>query len=86
MPQAVEVSESTSKALPVRAKVAVVHAGASAEAWMDLPTASTRVAATQLPAVVWVTVGLLATDGFALQVRQNELAECIAWTSRGWES
>ena len=58
-----------SKALPFRAKIAVVHAGASSEAWMDLPTASTRTAIAQLPAVVWVTVGLLATDGFALQVR-----------------
>ena len=73
--QLIEVN-SSSKALPSRAKVSVVYGGTSAEAWMNLPTAPTRAAISELPAVVWVTVGLLATDGFALQV-------CLLCAERG---
>lgn len=60
--------DNPKKSWPCHAKVAVVYGGASAEAWMDLPTAETRSGIQSLPAVVWVTVGLLGIDGFALQV------------------
>ena len=37
----------------------------------QLPEAELRDAVSELPAIVWVTVGLLATDGFALQVNAS---------------
>ncbi|KAK9802993.1 hypothetical protein WJX73_006147 [Symbiochloris irregularis] len=66
--QAMEVAPDA-KALPWRSKVAVVHGGVSAEAWVELPAAETRQLIDKLPKIVWVTVGLLATDGFALQLK-----------------
>ena len=64
-----------SKALPADGKVVVKFGGRTAEALLELPAPSTRDAAAELPAVVWLTVGLLATDSFALQVVM--LLSCI---------
>lgn len=44
---------------------------ALAEALLQLPDAPVREAVSELPAVVWVTAGLLATDGAVLQVRTH---------------
>ena len=44
-------------------------AGRVAEALLELPTAGTRDEAAGLPQVIWLTVGLLAADGFALQLK-----------------
>lgn len=53
---------------PANGKVAVRFGGKSAEALLELPAPSTKGGAAELAAVVWLTVGLLAIDGFALQV------------------
>ena len=42
-----------------------------AEALLQLPDAPLKDAIAQLPPIVWVTVGLLAIDGAALQVRME---------------
>lgn len=58
-----------SKPLPCNGKVEASFRGCSAAARLELPTASTRAAcAEELAAVGWLTVGILAMDGFALQV------------------
>lgn len=53
---------------PANGKIAARYGGQSAEALLELPAPSTKGGAAELAAVVWLTVGLLATDGFALQV------------------
>ncbi|KAK9839417.1 hypothetical protein WJX81_000945 [Elliptochloris bilobata] len=59
-----------SRPLPVQGRAVAVHAGRTAAALLELPSAATRDAcAAELPAVVWLTLGLLASDGLALQVR-----------------
>ncbi len=64
-----EVPMESSKPLPCVGKVVVRYKGRSAEARLTLPAPGTRAAcAEELPDVGWLTVGLLATDGFALQV------------------
>ena len=64
--QAVEAE--TGRAFPAHGKIVVKFGGRTAEALLELPAPSTRDGAAELPAVVWLTVGLLATDNFALQV------------------
>lgn len=64
--QAVEAE--TGRAFPANGKIVVKFGGRSAEALLELPAPSTRDGAAELPAVVWLTAGLLATDTFALQV------------------
>jgi len=62
------VEPETGRAFPANGKIVVKFGGRSAEALLELPAPSTRDGAAELPAVVWLTVGLLATDTFALQV------------------
>ena len=62
------VEPDVSKAFPANGKILVKYGGRSAEALLELPAPSTRDGAAELPSVVWLTVGLLATDTFALQV------------------
>ena len=57
-----------SKPFPANGKIVVRYGGKTAEALLELPAPSTRDGAAELPAVVWLTAGLLATDTFALQV------------------
>ncbi|KAK9815647.1 hypothetical protein WJX72_007380 [[Myrmecia] bisecta] len=57
------------KPLPGKGKVTVRHGQHRAEALLELPSPETREATAQLPLVIWLTVGLLATDGFALQLK-----------------
>ncbi|DBA71627.1 hypothetical protein WJX79_009519 [Trebouxia sp. C0005] len=65
--QAVEAE--TGRAFPANGKIVVKFGGRSAEALLELPAPSTRDGAAELPAVVWLTAGLLATDTFALQLK-----------------
>lgn len=62
------VEPDVSKPFPANGKIVVRYGGMIAEALLELPAPSTRVGAAELPAVVWLTAGLLATDSFALQV------------------
>lgn len=64
------VEPDISRPFPANGKIVVKHGGKTAEALLELPAPSTREGAAELPAVVWLTVGLLATDKFALQVCQ----------------
>ena len=57
---------------PANGKIAARFGGKSAEALLELPAPSTKGGAVELAGVVWLTVGLLATDGFALQVPEQE--------------
>ncbi len=45
----------------------VTHRGQSATAAVELPAPATKGSATELPQALWVTAGLLATDGLVLQ-------------------
>ena len=62
------IAADTTRALPACAKLMVSYRGASATAAVDLPAPATRASATDLPQALWVTAGLLATDGLVLQV------------------
>ena len=59
--------------LPAFGKVGVLAVGSRADALMEVPSASTRESAPSLPAIMWLTVGILAENGFALQVRSQPL-------------
>lgn len=48
--------------------MSVVHGSSVADALLELPAPSTKSTTAEFPATVWLTVGLLATDGLALQV------------------
>ena len=65
------VEPDISKAFPANGKIVVKFGGKTAEALLELPAPSTRDGAQELPGVVWLTVGLLATDTFALQVKSD---------------
>ena len=58
------------RVLPSRGKVAVVHCGRSSEGALQLPTAPTRQACSQLALTVWLTIGRLATHGLVVQVNR----------------
>lgn len=53
--------------LTMRAQVVVRHAGRSTEALLQLPAIPVR--SSEGPAGLWLTVGLLAADGIALQLK-----------------
>jgi uncharacterized protein (DUF1684 family) len=64
-----EIDMEITRPLPSAGKVVVIHGHKSAEARMVLPVASTRTAChEELRPFGWMTIGLLATDGFVLQV------------------
>lgn len=67
------VAPDTGRAFPANGKIIVKYAGKTAEALLELPAPSTRDGAAELPAVVWLTVGLLATHTFALQVPHSTM-------------
>ena len=50
-------------------------AGRVAEALLELPAAATRDEAASLAPVIWLTVGLLAVDGFVLQLKLKRAAK-----------
>jgi hypothetical protein len=54
--------------LPADGKIVVRRGGLRAEALLQLPAPPTRSSA-EGPAALWLTVGLLAADGLALQLR-----------------
>lgn len=61
-------SGGDARPLPANGRGVAAHAGRTAAALLELPAAATRDAcAAELPAVVWLTLGLLATDGLVLQ-------------------
>mmetsp|Transcript_11111 Transcript_11111/g.31439 ORF Transcript_11111/g.31439 Transcript_11111/m.31439 type:complete len:658 (-) Transcript_11111:1406-3379(-) len=55
--------------LPAKGKVSVIHGTNVADALLELPAPSTKDRASEFPSVVWLTVGILATDGLALQIK-----------------
>lgn len=57
--------------LPTNGRIAVCFQNSSAQALLQLPcsTSKDRQEISALPQGAWVTVGLLAQDGFALQLR-----------------
>ena len=55
--------------MPGKGRVSAVFEGRAVEAWLELPCAETRSHIKELPLIAWVTIGLLARDTFALQVR-----------------
>ena len=79
------VEPDISKAFPADGKIVVNFGGRTAEALLELPAPSTRDGAAELPAVVWLTVGLLASDSFALQVDTAccLTARCLFWHCPG---
>eukprot|EP00892_Ulva_mutabilis_P008069 jgi/Ulvmu1/5634/UM023_0174.1 len=62
---------STMKVLPTRGRVAVCVGDSTAQALLELPCTTSKDAEEMaaIPTGVWVTVGLLAQDEFALQLR-----------------
>lgn len=58
---------AASRPLPSTGKVHVVHGDLSAEALLQLPILAMKTS--EGPAALWITVGLLAADGFALQLK-----------------
>lgn len=59
--------------IPARGKISAVFGGKSCEAVLQLPTAPTKQACANLAPVVWLTVGLLAVQGIAVQVPAPEI-------------
>ena len=55
--------------MPHVGRVLVKYAGKQCEALVDLPAPETKEDAKRVPPVVWLTVGLLATDGVVLQLK-----------------
>lgn len=53
---------------PAKGKILVKHQGKSVEALLDLPAPITK-DDKEHPAVLWVTVGILAADGLAVQIK-----------------
>ena len=54
--------------LPANGRAVAVHAGRTAAALLELPAGATRdTCGAELPPVMWLTLGLLATDGLVLQ-------------------
>lgn len=51
------------------------HDGTKAEAHAEIPAPTTKGEAKSMPGSVWLTVGILATDGFVLQLRLKKLEE-----------
>lgn len=69
--------------LPANGRGVAVHAGRTAAALLELPAAATRDAcAAELPPVVWLTLGLLATDGLVLQACHDSLHTISCWCCR----
>ncbi len=65
----VQLQAVHTRPLPATGKVVVRHAGAAAEALLSLPAPAVRSGAQEGPSGLWLTVGLLAADGLALQLR-----------------
>eukprot|EP00873_Tetraselmis_striata_P028698 jgi/Tetstr1/448962/TSEL_036187.t1 len=63
------IPHAVAKPMPAKGKVSVVHGSSVADALLELPAPSTKSTTAEFPATVWLTVGLLATDGLALQVK-----------------
>ncbi|KAK9825800.1 hypothetical protein WJX74_008414 [Apatococcus lobatus] len=66
------IPADTARALPACGKLMVRYSGASATAAVELPAPATRASATELPQALWVTAGLLATDGLVLQLKLRQ--------------
>jgi len=72
--QPLEASDDA-RPLPPRGRATLRHGGRTARALLEVPHAATRDAcAAELPAVLWLTLGLLAADGMALQARRPPCA------------
>ncbi|GAB4819300.1 hypothetical protein N2152v2_006346 [Parachlorella kessleri] len=66
------LSENLQRALPSQGKLAVVVAGHTCQASLELPASETKNTSALAPAV-WLTVGSLAGDGMALQLKLKRL-------------
>lgn len=53
----------------------VHHAGKTAEAYAELPAPAAKSEAKNVPSSMWLTVGLLATDGFTIQLKLKRIEE-----------
>ena len=62
------IPADATRALPACGKLMVSYQGVSATAAVELPAPATKASAAELPRALWVTAGLLATDGLVLQV------------------
>ncbi|CAL5223717.1 g6272 [Coccomyxa viridis] len=71
-----ELSIEATRPLPATGKVAVVFGQHSTECRLSLPAATTKESsASELAAHGWLTVGNLAADGFALQLKLRRVAK-----------
>eukprot|EP00884_Botryococcus_braunii_P023017 jgi/Botrbrau1/939/Bobra.0167s0050.1 len=79
-----EVEGQDVRGLPPKGKICVTYQGTTVEAILELPGAETRETVSQLSPSLWVTVGVLASDGFAFQVCSPSVAlEPIRCHDRG---
>jgi hypothetical protein len=67
----------TSKPFPTAGRVVARHKVSLAEALLELPAAVTKAKddLARIPTGMWVTIGLLAQDGLALQIRLKRAVE-----------
>jgi len=73
------VQPPTPSTLLINTQIVVRCQGLKAEAQLQLPSVVVR-SHDDTPAGLWLTVGLLATDGLALQLQLKRAAKV-----RGWE-
>lgn len=72
-----KLNVSDSRVFPSKGRVVAHHHESTAEAILELPAAETKAKedVQAVPAGLWVTIGLLAKDGFALQLRMKRAAQ-----------
>lgn len=73
---------NASRALAADGKLVVRHGSRCAEALLQLPTVPVR-SANQGPTGLWLTAGLLAADGLALQLRLKK-ADMVSGDTAPW--
>jgi hypothetical protein len=66
-----KVDANSRRAFPSNGRAVATHNGSTAEALLELPTPATKAKDDMhaIPAGLWVTIGLLAQDKLALQLR-----------------
>ncbi len=69
---------AATRPLPVNGKIVVRRGDMRAEALLQLPAIPVR-SSSEGPAALWLTVGLLAVDGLALQLRLKKHDKVRRW-------
>ena len=66
-----------SRPFPSKGRIVAHHHESTAEAILELPAAETKAKedVDRVPVGLWVTIGLLAKDGFALQLRMKRTSQ-----------